>query len=105
MRKKIRRNQSLSISNRLLFNIYHFDWFILIVGTTIGPECFRFGIVLVFDNSDHDGQIPISLQTRPERLCCPNSNDDESTIESIRLLLPSHFHGFVVILLTLLNSK
>ena len=57
---------------------------ILILGTTIGPECFRFGIVILFDNSDHDGQIPISLQTRPERLRCLDADDAEITIESTR---------------------
>ena len=37
------------------------------------------------DNSDHDGQIPISLQTLPQRLRCPRKDGGENTIESIRL--------------------
>ena len=55
------------------------------IGTTIGPECFRFGIVILMDNSDHDGQIPISLQTLPQRLHCPTKDGGENTIESTRL--------------------
>ena len=58
--------------------------FVIFAGTTIGPECFRFGIVVLFDNSDHDGQIPISLQTLPERLRCPTADGSEITIQSIR---------------------
>ena len=62
-----------------------FDQFLLsLLGTIIGPECFRFGVVILFDNSDHDGQIPISLQTLPERLHCPNDDNVENTIESMR---------------------
>ena len=37
------------------------------------------------DNSDHDGQIPISLQTLPQRLHCPTKDGGENTIESTRL--------------------
>ena len=42
--------------------------------------------MILFDNSDHDGQIPISLQTLPERLRCPTADGGENTIESTRLI-------------------
>ena len=57
----------------------------IFIGTIIGPECFRFGIIILFDNSDHDGQIVIELKSLPERLHCPNADGGENTIESIRL--------------------
>ena len=56
----------------------------IFIGTIIGPECFRFGIIILFDNSDHDGQIVIELKSLPERLHCPNADGGENTIESIR---------------------
>ena len=74
-------------TNQFLHSISTIYLYLKIVGTTIGPECFRFGIVILFDNSDHDGQIPISLQTLPERLRCPRADDGENTIESTRLFL------------------
>ena len=36
-----------------------------------GPACFTFDVKILFDNSDHDGQIVISLDTLPHRIPCP----------------------------------
>lgn len=38
-----------------------------------GPACFLFGIRITFDNSDHDGQILVTLTTKPQRYQCPQS--------------------------------
>ena len=37
-----------------------------------GPACFTFDVKILFDNSDHDGQIVISLNTQPHQIACPD---------------------------------
>ena len=35
-----------------------------------GPACFTFDVKITFDNSDHDGQISINLDSHPHRMSC-----------------------------------
>merc|ERR1712096_521803 len=37
------------------------------------PDCFQFKTHLRFDNKDHDGQIPVSLDIKPSRIQCSSS--------------------------------
>ena len=60
------------------------------LGPVKGQECFKFHIDILFDNRDHDGQIPIELISTPKRYNCPTiveaaSKDTEET-NSIRVL-------------------
>ena len=41
------------------------------LGPVKGQECFKFHIDILFDNRDHDGQIPIELISTPKRYNCP----------------------------------
>ena len=58
------------------------------LGPVRGQECFKFHIEILFDNRDHDGQIPIELISTPKRFTCPNPSMTEDTEEtnSIRVL-------------------
>ena len=37
------------------------------LGPNVGPECFKFKVDIVFDNHDHDGQIPVNMRSTPFR--------------------------------------
>ena len=37
------------------------------------PNCFQFKTRIRFDNMDHDGQIPVSLDIKPSRIQCSSS--------------------------------
>lgn len=64
------------------------------LGPLLGPECFAFRTVILFDNSDYDGQIPVSLKITPHRTRCPHPRGLTSlTSISVRVL------NYVVIVL------
>ena len=39
-------------------------------GPISAPDCYKFKIIILMDNTDHDGQMIISLDAQPERLVC-----------------------------------
>lgn len=39
-------------------------------GPMTAPDCYKFKVTILMDNSDHDGQMIISLDAIPERLVC-----------------------------------
>lgn len=39
-------------------------------GPITPPDCYRFDIEILFDNSDHDGQVILTLDAEPTRLSC-----------------------------------
>jgi len=43
-----------------------------------GPECYRFQVKLLFDNSVHDGQVPIDLVIKPAKVGCSSVADESS---------------------------
>lgn len=57
------------------------------LGPIKGPECFDFRLDIVFDNRDHDGQIPIDMYSTPKRVPCPRpSLEDTTSTYTIRAL-------------------
>lgn len=57
------------------------------LGPLVGPECFNFHIEIVFDNRDHDGQIPIVMNSVPRRIECPiTSLEQTNEVYTIRTL-------------------
>ena len=67
------------------------------LGYSIGPECFLFRVFIKFDNSDHDGQIPIELLLNPERVKCSEVNTEVSYDLRIMVL------NYVVVILCALS--
>ena len=45
------------------------------LGPVPQPDCFMFKIHVTFDNTDHDGQLPLDLLMEPVRLHCPTKNE------------------------------
>ena len=45
------------------------------LGPVLQPDCFMFKIHVTFDNTDHDGQLPMNLIMDPKRLVCPTKNE------------------------------
>lgn len=43
-------------------------------GPIAPPDCYQFDIEILFDNSDHDGQMLLSLDAEPMRLHCHGDN-------------------------------
>ena len=39
---------------------------------------FRFRLDIIFDNHDHDGQIPISMKSTPYHIKCPGEHEEDS---------------------------
>lgn len=39
-------------------------------GPMSAPDCYKFKVSILLDNSDHDGQMIVSLEATPERLVC-----------------------------------
>lgn len=62
------------------------------LGPMLGPECFNFRIDIVFDNRDHDGQIPIEMKTTPKRVQCPRlTKSSKLTIQAVAIHMLSVF--------------
>jgi len=43
-----------------------------------GPECYKFQVKLLFENSVHDGQVPIDLVIKPAKVRCSSDVDKSS---------------------------
>nr|CAH7742323.1 unnamed protein product [Callosobruchus chinensis] len=58
-------------------------------GRISAPNCYRFDIIILFDNLDHDGQMLLTLDATPTRLMCKGDveytkdNEIESLLRSI----------------------
>lgn len=61
------------------------------------PDCYQFDITILFDNSDHDGQIRLSLDAEPIRLHC-NGNIEYITDTEIETALQSMLNVFVILI-------
>jgi len=57
------------------------------LGPVPQPDCFQFKVDILFDNKDHDGQIPLHLDMVPVRLHCPTQTE-----------LTSPYSQFIVVL-------
>jgi len=57
------------------------------LGPVPQPDCFQFKVSILFDNKDHDGQIPFRLGMEPVRLHCPTQTE-----------LTSPYSQFIVVL-------
>lgn len=68
--------------NRMYFNFSVTTVTYRRLGTAVDAKCFRFQIMILFDNSDHDGQITLSLEATPEYLRC---GTEEKTFDTIDL--------------------
>uniref|UniRef100_A0A0K2UKF4 Transient receptor potential mucolipin [Apis mellifera] n=1 Tax=Lepeophtheirus salmonis TaxID=72036 RepID=A0A0K2UKF4_LEPSM len=62
-----------------------------------GPECFEFFIKILFENSDHDGQIPVELISIPLQTNCESNSEKTLTTFSILIRILNYW---VVLLCT-----
>ncbi|KAJ6646333.1 Mucolipin-3 [Pseudolycoriella hygida] len=68
-----------------------------VAGPIAPPDCYQFDIEILFDNTDHDGQMLLALDAEPIRLHC--KGDVEYTIDSeIDAALRSILNTFVIII-------
>jgi len=66
-------------------------------GPITPPDCYQFDIQILFDNSDHDGQVLLTLDATPIRLSC--RGDVEYIVQSkIDAILRSVLNIFVIII-------
>lgn len=66
-------------------------------GPISAPDCYRFDIQILFDNSDHDGQMILSLDTEPTRLFCEGDVQFKTNFK-IDAALRSTLNVFVIII-------
>ena len=66
------------------------------LGPVPQPDCFMFSVGIVFDNKDHDGQLPLQLDMQPVRLHCPTQTEQTSAYSTFIVFL-----NLLVILLSL----
>lgn len=64
-------------------------------GPIAPPDCYQFDIQILFDNTDHDGQMLLSLDAEPIRLHC-NGNIKYITDTEIDFALRSILNIFVI---------
>lgn len=62
------------------------------------PECYKLKIDVSYDNSEHDGQLLISLKIRSKKLSCQVHSKTESNRENASYLLRQFLNSFVIIL-------
>eukprot|EP00092_Neocalanus_flemingeri_P041214 GFUD01044874.1.p1 GENE.GFUD01044874.1~~GFUD01044874.1.p1 ORF type:complete len:647 (+),score=101.15 GFUD01044874.1:110-2050(+) len=65
-------------------------------GPDPGPDCFKFMTQITFDNTDHDGQISISLDVKSARIQCSSHTDRIPRSTYSQLIM---FHNTLVIIL------
>lgn len=68
-----------------------------IAGPITPPDCYRFDIVITFDNRDHDGQMLLDLDAEAFRLICKD-NAEYITDNQIDQILHSILNAFVIII-------
>lgn len=66
--QKLQLNFSALVMFQLKFSIKTVNF--KAAGPLTPPDCYRFDIVIQFDNADHDGQMVLSLEADPVRLMC-----------------------------------
>ncbi|XP_031629741.1 mucolipin-3-like [Contarinia nasturtii] len=66
-------------------------------GPIAPPDCYQFDIEILFDNSDHDGQMLLSLDAEPIRLQC-HGDALYKTDTAIDRALRSLLNGFVILI-------
>ncbi|CAH1981899.1 unnamed protein product [Acanthoscelides obtectus] len=80
-------NFSALVKAELLFSIKTVNF--KAAGRISAPNCYRFDIIILFDNIDHDGQMLLTLDAEPTRLMCKGDveyitdNEIESLLRSI----------------------
>lgn len=65
---KIDINFSALVRAKLMFSLKTVN--LKAAGRLTAPNCYRFDIIILFDNEDHDGQVLLSLDAVPYRLMC-----------------------------------
>jgi mucolipin 3 len=66
-------------------------------GPITAPDCYQFDIQILFDNSDHDGQMVLSLDAEPTRLFCDGDVQFKTNFR-IEEALRSTLNVFVIII-------
>lgn len=66
-------------------------------GAIAPPDCYQFDIQIYFDNSDHDGQMLLSLDAEAVRLHC-NGNAEYIVDTEIEIALHSILNFFVILI-------
>lgn len=66
-------------------------------GPISAPDCYQFDIQILFDNSDHDGQMVLSLEAEPTRLFCDGDVQFKTNFR-IEEALRSTLNVFVIII-------
>uniref|UniRef100_A0A182JTW3 Mucolipin extracytosolic domain-containing protein n=1 Tax=Anopheles christyi TaxID=43041 RepID=A0A182JTW3_9DIPT len=66
--KDIHINFSALVKAELTFSIKTVNF--KAAGPITAPDCYRFDIMILFNNQDHDGQMVLRLEAEPTRLVC-----------------------------------
>lgn len=66
-------------------------------GPISAPDCYLFEIAIVFDNTDFDGQVIVSLEAEPTRLLCQGNTEYKKNFK-IEAALRSTLNVFVIII-------
>lgn len=66
-------------------------------GPISAPDCYQFNIQILLDNSDHDGQMVLSLDAEPKRLFCQGDIQFKKSYK-IDAILRSTLNVFVIII-------
>lgn len=72
-------------------------YFLQVAGPIAPPDCYQFDIQILFDNTDHDGQMLLSLDAEPIRLHC-QGDVQYITDSEIDAALRSILNSFVIII-------
>lgn len=66
-------------------------------GPMSAPDCYKFKVIIMMDNTDHDGQMIVTLDAIPERLVC-QGDTQFITNSKIDAALRSILNVFVIII-------
>ena len=117
---KIHKSQLSNFSSHdfLVNNKFDVEWYSLVemrlnftlntvtsrqLGPSTGPECFNFRLDIIFDNHDHDGQIPISMKSTPYHIKCPGEEASIATYTRNAKSYIVKIMSIVVILICLIS--
>lgn len=93
--KHLNINFSALVTAILTFSIKTVNF--KVAGPKTPPDCYRFDIDIKFDNNDHDGQMLLSLESKPIRLTC-HGDVHYMVNNEIDLLLRSLLNILVIII-------
>lgn len=95
----IKINFSALVKAELTFSLKTVNF--KIAGRMTPPNCYRFDVLILFDNRDHDGQMLLSLDAEPIRLMCKGDTQYVTDYEIDSLL--GSLLNYLVILICIIS--